>query len=261
MLVVNELDLESYLGGVLAAEMPLYFPEESLKAQLIACRTYALHRMLNAGDAHYDLKPDVRSQVYQGLDGECPLSRKLVALTRGLVLVYDWHLFAGYYHSCCGGHTTSPATAWDEKTIFPLSGVACGYCSGSEYANWKVELSGEELLAALRQTGASLDAISTVRPVAVDSSGYVRTLVLDDGGAPVDVNANELRRWLGWRRLPSTAFSVARQAGGFVFSGRGFGHGVGMCQWGAKGMAEQGADATQILQHYYPGSRVVRLGY
>ncbi len=260
MVVVNELDLETYLVGVLAAEMPLSFPEEALKAQVIAARTYALYRVVTGQDTRYDVKSDVSSQVYRGSDSEGARVRELVQATRGMVLTYDWHLFPTYYHSTCAGHTTSPATVWGGETVLPLSGGRCGYCTDSPYAHWEVRLSGQEVLTALAAEGITLDEVVAIHPDK-DDAGYARTVRIVGGGETVGVEATRLRQALGWQKLPSTAFSVKKRGDEFIFRGRGFGHGVGLCQWGAQGLAEAGADASRVLVFYYPGSRLVKLAY
>ncbi len=263
--IVNVMDLESYLVGVVNGEFSSSWNEESIAAQVVAARTYALHQMRVAQKrlAHYDVESDTRDQVYAGADSEDHKARAIVARTRGQILVpvsaTDGRGELGapikaFYHSTCGGTTDSPDRIFGERQPGLKRGVECAFCRSSPRFKWSLRLSAREFRQLM---GFSAQRIS------VDSrwdSGRVRNLkIISDSRARV-LPATELRSKLGAERMRSTAFDVVREENGdFVFSGRGNGHGVGMCQWGAKEMGERGEAFAAILSHYYPDSRLRRV--
>lgn len=258
VLVVNEVNLEEYVAGVLGNEMPLEWPEAALRAQAIAARTYAVYQVRTGSRDGYDLETDTRSQVYRGLDRETPLARRIVAETAGVILTYRWKIFCTYFHSTCGGETIGAHVVFGGEEIEPLSGVRCGYCQSSRYFRWSHRIPLADLPPILARLGATVGA---VRDVAVEPgpAGRAATVRFETDRGAVSVPAARFRMEAGASDIRSTAFDVLVVDGAAEIRGRGWGHGVGLCQVGAKGMAEAGYDALQILQHYYPGSEMVRL--
>jgi stage II sporulation protein D len=259
--VVNVMDLESYLVGVVNGEFSSSWNEESIAAQVIAARSYALYQMVAAQKrmAHYDVEADTRDQVYAGAGSEDQRARMIVEKTRGQVLVAPGSQLPvkAFYHSTCGGTTDSPDHVFGEHQAGLKRGVACPYCGSSPRFKWSLRLSARELKQLI---GFAVARIS------IDTrwdSGRVRNLKIVHEGEAARVgrlSATELRARIGAERMRSTAFDVYRDGNGdFVFSGRGNGHGVGMCQWGAKEMGERGKAYSSILSHYYPDSSLRRV--
>jgi len=251
-------DLEAYLPGVLAKEMGAAFPAAALRAQAVAARTYALDVMRGRGRKEgYDLRDDTSDQAYAGLVEASggPLTRA-VAATRGMVLTFRSAPFRAYYSSTCGGHTADKVEVFGGPPFPPLSAVPCVWCRGeSRYYRWTQELPLETVRTRLGLPGSP-------RAVAVSKRGRGRRALRIKLYAPeaVEMDAAEVRRRLGYGVLRSTMLFETTVSGGLlVVKGGGWGHGVGMCQCGAKGMAKAGASAADILSHYYPGAELTRL--
>ncbi|MBL8956922.1 MAG: SpoIID/LytB domain-containing protein [Myxococcaceae bacterium] len=229
--LVNVLALEDYLAGVLGSEMPKSFPLEALKAQAVAARTYALHKKLEQYGQPFHLGSSVISQVYGGLASEDPRTREAVEATRGMVLTHQLQPVEAYFHASCGGKTESGAEALGRDLPY-LKPVSCP-CAKLPQAEWRLELDQRIQVTARSATGRA-------------------TKVLLDG-RPVD--AVLLRERIGYMKLKSLWFEVS----GKTLSGHGFGHGAGMCQWGAKVLAERGMGYREILGHYYVGTELQTL--
>ena len=256
--VVNELGLEEYLYGVLPLEMAADWPPEALKAQAVIARSYAVYNLGRFGTDGFDLSSDERSQIYDGSGSEDPRATQSVEETAGQVLAYHGTIINAYFHSCCGGHTATVATVWggDGKDPYrPFQGVRDTWCSVSPYYSWKIELDRSDLLRALQRGGMMVTRLDGVSIAQRDFSGYIRTLkVATDQGKEL-VRANLLRRWIGNGHIKSTNWTRIKDEGDeFVIEGHGYGHGVGLCQWGARAQAQHGRGYRRILQFYYPGT-------
>jgi len=254
--LINVLDLEGYLRGVVPCEMYTDWPPAALKAQAIAARTYALARIAERAEQSADVRPSVSDQVYGGLDKEDPRTTAAVAATAGLVLHYGHEPFLAYYSACCGGTTADAARELNDPTS-PLHGALCGYCTKCPRYRWSFRISRSELARKLRQP--KLKNL-TLHDVGLDGRVGRVMLHLADGTAK-RMSGVEFRRRVGtWRTLGrpagmfSTRFTVKAEGSDFVFEGHGWGHGVGMCQWGAKGMADAHKTYREILENYYPGA-------
>jgi stage II sporulation protein D len=253
---VKRLDVEKYLLGVLPQEMAPEWPIEALKAQAVVARTYAYSQLGRFGGQGFDLTSDTRSQVYKKPAAPAPLVRRAVTETAGEVLGWRGKLLGIYYHACCGGHTTSPNSAWGytKPAPPPLRGVADRYCRHSPYAHWSSYVSAKDLLASLghkRLLGATLRSFSIA---AKDRAGYALWFKARIGGRTLRFAAYRVRQALG-NALPSLRImKIRRSKAGYEFFGEGLGHGVGLCQWGARGMADRGYRYEAILKHYFPGS-------
>jgi len=266
----NLVHVESYLKGVLRGELPRYFYRETFRAQAIAARTYALYQKLKHGpDRDYDVLSTTASQVYIGLDAEGHKAVEAVDYTRGIVLTWDSprgrEIFSTYYSSTCGGVTQSVANVKPEPEIPPLAGgVACPYCHEAPHYRWDpVRLTKTFITEQLRGRFSDLANLKTVQQLIVlghTPEGHATTIrVLDADGKSFDLRAEDFRLAMGGNRLKSTRFRLIAERDAFVFQeGRGYGHGVGMCQFGAEGMARQGFTAGQILRHYYPSSHLTK---
>jgi stage II sporulation protein D len=262
MAVLNELPLETYLAGVLPSEMPMKFPKEALRAQVIAARTYAIGRMvLDPEHRVYDVVATTSDQVFKGAEAIDPAVREIVASTRGTVMTYDGEIFLAYFHSTCGGHTVRAMTALPKATedIPPLAGVECGYCKESPRYTWETEISAADF-AKLKDLPAGA-TVKEIRAGELTAEGRLKNVILATSEGEVTVDAFSFRETLGNARIFSTWItSIEKTSDGFVFKGRGFGHGAGMCQFGASGLAGAGKTAADILKFfYYPGVELLKL--
>jgi len=256
--VVSELPLETYLEGVVGAEMPASFPEEALRAQAIAARTYAVYDLLHrsaAAPPGADLDDSVRSQVYLGRDAATPRAVAAVRATRGLVLLSEGRPFRAYFHSTCGGETTDPGIAFGEVRFPPtLRGVHCGACGESPHARWSCRLGPADLEAVAKSFGLAGSGVR-VTPETTASGARLRTLRIATDRGERRVTALDFRLAAGPERVRSTWWTrYAMEDGNLVVEGRGWGHGVGLCQYGARARAQAGATASEILDRYYPGA-------
>ncbi len=260
--VVNELGLEEYLYGVLPLEMSRDWPLEALKAQAVIARSYAVYNLGRFGLSGFDLSSDQRSQVYDGSGAEDPRTIQAVDQTVGQVLAYHGTILNAYFHACCGGHTASAESIWGTgpDPYRPFQGVRDSYCSMSPHFRWKVRVEGADLLRALQRGGVMATHLQGIGIAQRDRSGYIRAVsVTTDRGREL-VKANSLRQWLGSGHLKSTHWTrLAKIDGAYVIEGHGYGHGVGLCQWGARAQAKNGRDYKRILRFYYPGTTLRRL--
>ena len=258
LLIVNDLDLEDYLQGVVTSEIPHGWEYEALKAQAVAARTYALYQKRTAGGRPYHILATVSSQVYGGGSGERPRGAKAVRETQGLVLVYRGEVIPAFYHSSCGGHTEDAAELWGIDEPY-LKGVDCECQEISQYGLWEKKIRKQKIIAALRRRGIGITDIIGMGIKGITSAGRVKEVSVRSPQGERFIPADVLRAALGNTTIPSVFFELEMDGDEAVFSGRGSGHGVGLCQWGAEEMAEQGFDFRSILSHYYPGTNIVRL--
>lgn len=255
--VINDLDIEDYLKGVIAAEIPHEWDREALMAQAVASRTYAIHEKMSQRRTTYHILATVDSQVYLGKAGERPRTVQAVRDTRGQIILYEGRPIAAYYHSSCGGHTEDALELWGHDAPY-LRGVDCDCQQISRYGLWEKRFAVTEVLKALRRDGYRLEDITSVEADDITPAGRVKRVVFRNASATLTVPSESLRAALGWSQVPSIFFEPEIIDGEVVFSGRGLGHGVGLCQWGAQEMARRGASHREILLHYYPGTEIGR---
>lgn len=256
LVVINIINLEDYVKGILYHEVSHYWPDEILKAQAIVSRTYALYQMEENKDKDYDLTNDIYSQVYGGRTSERYRTSRAVDETKGSVLYFKGNILPAYYHATCAGHTEDVSRLWD-LDIAPLKGVVCSFCKESPHFSWHAVLSLDEVSGSLRKAGYSgVGKIKDIIAGPRDDSGRLTGLKILGSNKEIDIAAKDFRNAIGPNVIRSTNFSVTISAQDVVFEGVGWGHGVGMCQWGGYFMAKQGYSYKQILQYYYPGADV-----
>jgi stage II sporulation protein D len=253
--VINVLPLEEYLVGLINFEVSSQWPLEAIKAQVIAARTYAFFQRGNRAAEPYDVDSGVSDQVYGGTGKEDVRSRRAVEETRGEMILHQGNPIFSVYSACCGGKTESGEYMWDAG--FPyLRSMECAYCLDSPHFLWNYSVDGERLASAL---GSIMFPGSRVLRVEIEErspSRRVLRLSIQSENARRLITGQDFRRLLGYDRLRSTNFILTEKEGIFLFSGLGWGHGVGFCQWGAKGMAEAGMDHRTILKSYYQGVEI-----
>ena len=257
-LLVEHADLETYLYGVLPYEMSHSWPIEALKAQAVAARTYTLKTIENIKNKYFDLYSDVRSQMYKGGGKQYDSVRTAVDETKSQVLMFNQHLFYTYYHGNCGGRTDD-VTSWDTaaKSIKPLSGASCAYDSHSKNYHWKSDIAYSKAAAYAKNAGLE-GKLKNIKIVRKTPSGRATLLSLHTSKGTKNVSCNKFRLAVGLKSCKIYLISFTGK-GHIHFEGHGYGHGIGMCQDGAYGMAKAGKKYDQILKHYYPGSALVTL--
>jgi stage II sporulation protein D len=253
LLVVNELDIEDYLKGVITAEVPSDWAFEALKAQAVASRTYALYQKKTARGRPYHILSTVNSQVYSGNSGERPTGARAVRETSGLVIVYQGELIPAFYHASCGGHTENAFELWGIDETY-LQGVDCECQEILRDGLWEKRISTARIMQALRRQGYRVTGIRDMTLGEITPAGRVKDVAIRHQGGTKLVPAETLRAAIGNTLIPSVFFELELAGSDAIFSGRGSGHGVGLCQWGAEEMAEKGHDFREILRHYYPGT-------
>ena len=255
--VVNTLDIEGYLYGVVPSEMAASWPREALKAQAVAARTYALYHRLVRRKFDYDVTCDTRSQTYKGLKSEAHRTNRAVDSTRGMVLTYRGKIFPAFYATVCGGHTENSRQLWNIE-MEPLEGVKCPFCWSSSLFRWDARIPLVEIQKKLSNKGYDLDEIESIRTAGINESGRWQQIKVVHYTGELIIPAHKFRYILGPKAIRSTKFILTVKDSTAHFRGKGWGHGVGMCQWGAYIMAKKGYGMKEILRHYYPGSRLSR---
>lgn len=252
--VVNELPMEEYLAGVLRAETGDRWPVEALRAQAIVARTYAAYQRQISVGKPYQIVASTAHQLFAGRVSPASAAWNAVQDTAGQVLRWEGELFPAFYHSESGGYTEDPRTVFAAGNLPALKPVVCPFSAGSPHYYWNLDIRLGELTDTLRRGGVDVGAISAIEVTERTRSLRASMVTLRGTRGAVRVRGNELRRLVGFETLKSTLFAVAVDGEAAHFAGRGYGHGVGLCQWGAKGMAEQGHTARRILEFYYPGT-------
>lgn len=264
--LVNEVSLEEYVAGVLAAETERGWPLEALKAQAVVSRTFAFSERHRADGYHLcDL---THCQVYHG-QVSSPSSERAVRETRGLILAYRNKPAQALFHSTCGGVRAANQWIFGGEALPYLKGgsdVEKGalLCRESPHAAaWNVSVSVSELSKALN--ARSETEVGFLRSLMIERnpSGFVQRVSLaGDRRRVVDGYSFwlALGQTLGWGEVKSLNFTVAREGDRYRFTGKGLGHGVGLCQWGARKLALSGQSFRLILNRYFPGTVLIPAG-
>jgi stage II sporulation protein D len=275
---VNVLSVEDYLRGVLPYELGNVDREalEALKAQAIVARTYAYKRMIRGGNPDFHLYSDVQDQVYKGVRGEYLLSDRAVWETRGMAVTHADTLALCYYFSTCGGQTASKDEVWGGDALPYLVSrpdvdeTGDPYCMASRYSTWTQEWGSAQFAGILRRNLRSAGAtdfpsFSTLKGIDVTeraSCGRVRLIRFQTDRGPILVKGDKVR----WamrpaatesKILPSAFFEVTLEGGKVKAEGKGFGHGVGLCQVGAIARARAKQNYREIIEAYYQGVKIV----
>ena len=270
---VNHLGVEQYVACVVANEVWPGFETEAFRAQAIAARTFVLYQMVRRHSSRFDIAATSAAQVYRGIRADTTGRRaaEAASYTRGIVCT--WHhegedrLFPTYYSAACGGMSQSAAIFGPADDIEPLAGgVPCDYCQiapGDTYRWGPLRLPADEVLRRLTTRYPELTSLGRlVRTTAVERTPHgrlVRLRLTGSSGATHELMAERFRLAVGADEMRSTDCEVRVVGTEVVFSdGRGYGHGLGLCQWGAQGQARAGKSAAEILRYYYPGARLTR---
>ena len=252
--VVNELPLENYLAGVLRAETGDRWPLEALKAQAIAARTFAAYQRTISGSRPFHILASVAHQGYAGRVPADSPAWTAVRETAGQVLHWEGDLFPAFFHTESGGWTEDPRLVFAARNMPGLKPVRCEFSKGSPHYYWKLDLRLAELSETLGRNDVAVGPVTAVEVTERTSSQRASVVTVKGTRGSARLRGNDFRRMIGYDTLKSTLFAVAVDGEVAHFSGRGYGHGVGLCQYGAKGMADKGYTARQILDFYYPGT-------
>lgn len=271
--LINYTGIEDYLKGVLPYEMPLGRNEEyleGLKAFAICARTFTLKKLME-GRELFDVRTDVRDQVYGGMAGRREISDKSVDITRGMILTYNDIPATVFYFSTCGGRTEDVENVFGNKPIPYLKSIEDGnpvYCSVSPQISWEEKFSNDRIIGLLRRSGKIDNSSYRVADIEIKSrfrSGKVNeleiTLSETSGKKIFTLNGNNIRFVLlknNNQPLNSNDFVVRTEKGEYILTGKGWGHAVGFCQWGALAQSMKGNNYKDILLHYFPGTTIKR---
>lgn len=258
LLVVDELPLEDYLVGLINCEISSQWPMETIKAQAVIARSYALFQMEARKNALYHLESTVMDQVYDGCDIEDSRAARGVRDTAGEILTFDDKVIQAFYHSNCGGHTEASENVWGAPLPY-LQGVDCKYCLTGGAGKWEHAVQLKKLESLLRNGGIQVFGLRNVKPGRRNKSGRLDELTLLSAKGSMTITAVNFRKAIGYSIIKSTSFDVKLIGDELFFSGAGYGHGVGLCQWGAKQRAEDGFNYREILSYYYPGTRLKKI--
>jgi stage II sporulation protein D len=266
---INVIDIEKYLRGVVPYEIGRLDESkfEALKAQAVAARTYAYKHFGSRKAQGFDVYADTRDQVYKGIHSVSDVTDKAVRETEGVVMTYNGEFITAYYHSTCGGETEGVVT-WGRPNHPYLQNKpdlrpdGTPWCRESNYTEWTREFDESELRDLFqinaKEAKANVPSFSSIHAMNIlDTlkSGRIHTLEITTNNGKFTAKADKIR-WLfkrGGTILPSSFFRIHRNGDQWILKGKGFGHGVGLCQMGARARAQAGQSYIQILTHYYPG--------
>ncbi len=260
--VVEYVPMNEYLYGVLPREVEPSWPMDALKAQAVVSRTYAQSNVLRAKYERYDVSSGVMDQVYGGSDVEAPESNYAVDQTRGEILVdQTGKPVQAFFHSSCGGMTERPQNVWKSANAEDVFGtVPDSFCEGDPHYHWRLTISYASIRAKLRRAGVSVKEIKKISINKKTESGRAASFSVTTAGGTIEVPGNKFRLALGPEALRSTLVtSLTAGKKTVVFEGRGWGHGAGLCQWGACGRAKAGQTYKEIIQTYYPKAALSKI--
>lgn len=255
VLVINEVDLEEYVKGVVPAEVSSAWHPEMLKVQAVAARTYALYQHMLSASRDYDVVAGIQDQVYRGRQGIDARVEQAVESTRGLVVTHQGAPIYAAFSSTAAGLTEDAVIVWSKDLPY-LKGVECPFDVESPYYQWKASFKIDTLEKNLRQQGFAVGTIATLTPLSHSRAGRVATLRILHSKGELILRGEDLRKAVGYTVVPSTQFTIESIGQEVVLSGYGAGHAVGLCQWGAKELAELGYSFSSILRYFYPGTEL-----
>jgi len=255
LLAVAVVPLEAYVAAVLSREAPPRFHPEALAALAVAVRTYAVGAAAKPRDPEYDVVGSVEDQVFDGMDGVAAAFREAADRTRGLVVRYRGEPARTVYHSTCGGRTEDAGSAWGKDVPY-LRAQPCDDCADSPVYRWEYRMPEAEARRVAKALGVPPGKDLRIVVTGRTPTGRASRVRISSGGVSRELQAAEFRKAAGYGKVRSLKMEIVPAAGEWRVTGEGWGHGVGMCQFGANGMAKRGAGFRGILARYYPGSEI-----
>ena len=258
--LVQQTTMENYLSSLLAKEMNGHWPLEALKAQAIAARTYALFQKKQHPSRLFALENSENYQVSGSFFDGTPITRKASMDTKGFILVNQkGRIVPAFFHSKCGGKTYLPQKVWSES-VEGYHEVICPFCYKHGTKNWKRVISQNEIGRILLDSFPNKKNKTSNRHFQLMTNKKNQSFIYFSWAGKIKkVSKSYLRKKLGRKKLPSNNFTIHQRSRHFSIKGKGFGHGVGMCQYGAFEMARRGKQHQQILSHYYPQLKIQKL--
>jgi stage II sporulation protein D len=259
---VISVPLEDYVAGVVAGEMPAAWPMEALMAQAIASRSYVLAQLHHQDKQLFDTDSSQNNQVYKWVrdpkKGKMWRIEEAVKRTAGTVLLdKKGEPLWAYYHADCGGHTEEPHAVWNNKMFFGT--VKEASCPANPQARWQANVSMSLANAKLQPILEKKGRIVDVELGEPTQSGRIRNMKLKlADGTEQSIRTNQFRQQVGFGWIKSTMFGMSKRGENLFFTGQGFGHGVGLCQWGTRALAKSGKSHLAILKNYYPLAKIDR---
>jgi stage II sporulation protein D len=256
--VVNVVELEDYLRSVVPAEMPYSWPKEALKAQAVVARSYAVSNRGRYASEGFDLCATAACQVYEGTASENASSDEAVKATRGEVVMYMGRPISAVFHSSCGGRTDDARDVWRSDGKPYLRGVRSPWCrQESPHYQWEAKISDKDMAGRLAAAGHDVGPVESIRIVSRTKAGRAYEVRVTGTKSAQTFQANAFRLIVGPKSLRSTLWSgLSHSDGEWRFHGKGWGHGVGLCQWCSKVMAGQGHRYKEILTYFYRNTKV-----
>lgn len=246
--VVNEIPFEEYVKSVVTAEVGTNWEMEALKAQAVISRTYAIYQKNMNGNLRYHITSSVLHQVYKGDSSDARVVNA-VEKTSGEILTFNGKPIEALYHSTSGGKTELPEEVFGKSYPYIKSVEASG--EASPYWIWERKIPLSEIEKSLNISGFKDITIRSYT-----STGRVKEVTVTSESGEHTIKSNDLRKQLGWQRLPSTNFTMTKLNDSIIFEGKGYGHGIGLCQWSALEMAKKGKNYREILSFFYHGTEI-----
>ena len=257
--LLNRVDLEHYVGSTVGGEMIPSWPIEALRAQAVAARTYVLHEAAKRQSHSWDVRATELSQVYKGLGAETPRTISATRTTEGEILVHEGEPILAVFHSTAGGRTAGAGEVWGRDLPY-LQAVEVEGEDDAPFTYWRAPKGRRDLEMHARSLGFRVGQLHDIEVASRTPSGRVERLELAGSGGQATISGVSLRQFAATLGLRSTLFEIRPTESGFAFVGSGYGHGVGMSQWGARGMAIRGATYREILSTFYPGAHLGSAG-
>ncbi|HEY7601566.1 MAG TPA: SpoIID/LytB domain-containing protein [Methylomirabilota bacterium] len=258
LLLVNELPMEEYVAGTVRGEASERWPTEALRALAVVARTYAVYQQGRSTGRTFHVVAGYQDQNFAGWAVEGSPAREAARTTAGQVLMWDGRVFPTFYHSDSGGFTEAPQSVFSGE-IPPLLGVRDEFSMESPNYTWTVTIPLAVIGERLRRGGVDVGRVTGLTILERSPSFRVARMTVEHSRGTSTLRGADFRRLIGYDALKSTLFVPTAQNGSIRFEGRGWGHGVGLSQFGAKGMADRGYTYSQILAHYYPGTALATL--
>ena len=259
LLVVNELPMEEYVAGTVRGEASERWPGEALRAQAVVARSYAVFQQSRAAGKAFHVVATHQDQNFVGWAMEGTPAREAARMTAGQVLTWQGRVFPTFYHSDSGGFTEAAQSVFSGDGVPPLDGVRDEFSMESPNYTWTMSLPLTVIGERLRRGGLDVGQVTRLTVLERSPSFRVARLAVEHSRGTATLRGADFRRLIGYDALKSTLFVPVAQDGVVRFEGRGWGHGVGLSQFGAKGMADRGYAYPQILEHYYPGTALATL--
>ena len=256
ILVVNHVGLEDYVVATVGGEMPASWPDQALRAQAVATRTYALHQRERRRGAAWDVQASELSQVYRGIESEAAPTRRAAEATRGEILTHGGRPILAVFHSTAGGRTASAAEVWGRDLPY-LGSIEVEHEEDAPFTYWRTVFPPETLNGALANAlGTDFGPVERLEVDARSESGRVERIVARGRTRAIRLEQDQVRTFAETLGLRSRLFDIRSTPQGLAVVGSGYGHGVGMSQWGARELARRGASYQRILARFYPGARL-----